>query len=324
MSQVQTAEKEKENHSKRARESLRDRVKRVMVEHRLKQRDVAEATGLSQSVVSTWLAGKYDHAGDVVPAMRALVHRLAQGELFVETRNARLVWEAVDFACERRSMSLVIGHPGLGKTTGLKERYQRARRDGVEMMYVCANPAVRLNSLAKSLCRRLELPESGTAYDLTERLVAALRRRPVPLLLDEANHYNVACLEILRYLHDQVGLPIVLVGSAKLERTLSETGPQRLELEQLQSRIGLVVHLAPLDYGEVRRYLGRFEAEPHPDVVKDFARRSRGVVRDLRNGVENYRELKELNADALDRAVDPVQVQLSLVEAAFSRQLIQS
>ena len=304
--------------AQRPRKSLSDRVQELMDRRGMTQKHLADETGLSRSVVSEWLAGKYAHAGDVVPAMKAWVERVTHGDdefVFVDLLNSKRVMEACEFAMRERRIALVVGRPGLGKTVALKEWYERQMRAGVEVVYHFTSPAIKQHSLAKMLARRFELSERGTTHDLLEAVVGKMRRRPVPLVIDEANHLNVPCLESLRYVYDAVRMPLVLVGSVQLQRTLSERGDRYIELEQLQSRIGLRVILETLRPQDTRRILERhFSGAMHPDIEREFHSRSRGVVRDLVNGIESVKEIMRINKLS--------DLTPEVVVAAFERQLL--
>ena len=299
------------------RKRLVDRVKELMDHRGISQANLAEETGLSRSVVSSWLAGKYEHQGDVIPAMKAWVERVTHGEddwQFVELHNSKLVFEACRFAIAKRKIALLVGRPGLGKTVALKEFHRRQLLNGEEVLYHYCSPAIKQHSLVKMLARRFGLSERGTPFDLLEAVVGYLRRKPSPLIFDEANHLNVPCLDALRYLNDQVGVPIVLCGSIQLQRTLSDAGDRNMELEQLQSRIGIRILLKELDLQGSKKVLERHFGELHPDTVRAFHIASKGVVRDLVNGIDSAKEIMRINnTDVLDGEV---------IKSAFARQFI--
>lgn len=296
---------------------LQERVKRMMDHLGWSQSRVAEETGLSRSVVSTWLAGNYAHAGMVDGAMEALIARQTGGMQidFLTTKAAKRVWEACMYALQRRRITTVIGRPGLGKTEALKEFHRQRTLEGIETIYHFCSPAIREHSLAKMLCRRFELRTSGTTYDLLEAVVGKLRRGPVPLIFDEANHFSVKCLEVVRYIYDSVGVPIVLCGSIKLQRTLSESNDRYPELEQLQSRIALRVLLQPMGLGETKMLLVKhFGGEVPMEVVKEFHSRGHGVIRDIVNAATNVKQVMALN-----KLEGPT---VEAVQTAFEHQLM--
>lgn len=313
---MQAARQQQQNQGTRERRTLRDKVAEQIERRGMSQRHLAEETGLSRSVVSEWLANKYAHAGDVIPSMKAWLDRVTHGDrrfVFVDLLNSRRVMEACEFAMRERRIVLVVGRPGLGKTVALKEWHERQVRSGTEVLYHFTSPAIKQHSMAKMLARRFELAERGTTHDLLEAVVAKMRRRPSPLVIDEANHLNVPCLEALRYLYDQVRIPLVLCGSIQLQRTLSDRGDRYVELEQLQSRIGLRVILEALRQQDTERLLVRhFGTQVHPDLVVEYHRRSQGVVRDLVNAIESTREILRVNR--LE------EVTTEVVAAAFRRQ----
>lgn len=298
--------------------ALQDRVQALMQQQHISQTQLADEIGMSKSVVSEWLRGGYDHQSTIVPAITAWLSR-QHGEFF-ELRNSRRVLEACEYAVARRRMVLVVGPPGLGKTVALKEFHRRRVIAQEEIIYHYTSPVIRHHSLAKMIARRLQLGESGSAFDIVERIVGKLRRNPIPMVFDEANHLNVSCLEILRYLWDSVHVPLILCGSMKLERTLSEISARHPEIEQLQSRMALRVLLEKMRATETRKFvlahftvdeLGGDDSGP---VLNEFHAWSRGIVRDLVNGIESCREVMAVNKT---KALSP-----DLVRTAFTRRLL--
>lgn len=274
-------------------------VRDLMNRTGISQKDLADQTGLSRSVVSQWLAGKYDHAsGDVEAAIDHWVTRQIGDEVldFVELRNARKVFEACQFAVQERRIAAIVGKPGLGKTVALKEFHRRQVLAGSEVLFHHVSPAITPASLTRMLASRFELRKTGTAWDILEGVVHKLRRKPTPMLFDEANHLSVKCLEYIRYIYDMVRIPIVLCGSMAFRATLAEAADRKIELEQLQSRIGLNVTLGELDLREVKTLVERRLGKVAPDVSTEFHAQSRGVVRDLVNGIDKTKIICRKNS----------------------------
>jgi DNA transposition AAA+ family ATPase len=297
--------------------ALLERVQALMQQQRVSQAQLADEIGMSKGVVSEWLRGGYDHQSTIVPALTAWLSR--QHGRFFDLRNSRRVLEACEYAVARRRMVLVVGPPGMGKTVALKEFHRQRIAAQDEIIYHYTSPVIRHHSLAKMIARRLQLGESGSAFDIVERIVNRLRRHPIPMVFDEANHLNVACLEILRYVWDSVHLPLILCGSMKLERTLSEASARQPEIEQLQSRMALRVLLEKMRADEIRRFVtAAFKEEELGEdttgVLNEFRTWSRGIVRDLSNGIESCRELMSLNKTKT--------LTVELVRTAFSQRLL--
>lgn len=303
--------------SKSHRKTLQERVRELMDRDGISQADLANETGVSRSTISEWLRGNYKHAGTVVPALQAWIDRRSRtaiGGAFIELKASKLVFEICRWALAHRAIVAIVGRPGLGKTVALEEFHRRALHANQELIYHMTSPAIKPSSLTQMMCRRFELSERGSAHARLESIVRHLRRHPTPIILDEANHLNVLCLEYLRYIHDAVGIPLVLCGSIKLQRTLSESSDKHEELEQLQSRIGRKVVLQPMELGETKLYVEQHLGEISIEVAKEFKRCSRGVARDLSNGIETVRALMERNS--LDVLTPEV------VETAYQHQLV--
>jgi len=274
------------------------RVRDLMDRFGMSQKDLADQTGLSRSVVSQWLSGKYAHAGEVTPAIDAWVARKMGDEVldFVELRNSRLVFEACSFAINERRIAAIVGKPGLGKTVALKEFHRRQVLGGREVLFHHVSPAITPASLTRMLASRFELRKTGTAWDILEGVVHKLRRKPTPMLFDEANHLSVKCLEYVRYIYDVVRIPVVLCGSMAFRETLSSAADKKIELEQLQSRIGLNVTLSDLTLRETHKLMvGKFGGKVAPEVAQEFLDGSRGIARDMAEAADKTKLIMAKN-----------------------------
>jgi DNA transposition AAA+ family ATPase len=272
----------------RPRDRVRERALELMEELGMSQGDLAGETGLSRSVVSQYLAGKYDHDGDADAAIEAWIVT-AQGGVealhFVETKNTRLVWEACKFAIEERRIVLVVSRPGLGKTIALNEFQRRAFGAREEVLNYHVAPTITPGSLARVMAKRFEITTSATTHDTIEMIVDRLKRKPATLLFDEANRLRVPSLEVIRYIHDRRRVPVVLVGSMELVRTLMDASGRYRELEQLQSRIALKVQLSPMHLEETTKYLEHHFQDLVSEVARCFHDVCKGIFRDLANAV---------------------------------------
>lgn len=297
-------------------QTLAERVRARADARGMTQRDLADELGVTESVISEWLRGRYTHASRIEASAKAWLARLAVAEpiKYVELKASALAMEACEFALARQSIALIVGRPGVGKTVGVNEFRRRCALRNQEIIHHECAPTIRQHSLLKMLCTRFELRTSGTSDDLLQAIVRFMTRKPVPMVFDEANHMRVPVLEAVRYIHDRVGAPVVLCGSIQLLRTLTQAGDQHLELEQLHSRIGIKTHLQPMTSKETVRFVQAHFPSASGEVCEEFRRHSRGVVRDVLNAIRNAEDILEINKSA--------ELTVKVVEAAFKRAVL--
>lgn len=124
----------------------------------------------------------------------------------------------------------ITGEPGTGKTVAghhLADRFNAIR--------VCANACVSRKTLLQRLCNALDENERGTSDTLLSRIAARVQDRLV--VIDEANHLSWQHMEQLRYLPDEAGAGLILIGTDLLERPFRDGRTVTL-LAQLARRIG--------------------------------------------------------------------------------------
>ena len=89
-----------------------------------------------------------------------------------------------------------------------------------------------------------------------EEVIDKLNKDPHLILVDEANHLNVAALEVMRHIHDMTECGMVLVATQRLYDLFTNGGRKSQDLEQLWSRVGihdLLPGLAPSEVGQIAK-----------------------------------------------------------------------
>jgi hypothetical protein len=167
--------------------------------------------------------------------------------VFYEGRNFAALSEAVAGVTSLEkglpALILVDGRAGLGKTEACQ-------------VYASKNDCVYLRALEnwtprwllKQLAHELGIEPQGRVSRIFTDCLKALRRRPRPIFVDEADHVarKLNLLETLRDIYDLVGVPVILVGMNEVARKLARH-------PQFYSRIGRVVEFQPLDAEEIQR-----------------------------------------------------------------------
>lgn len=155
---------------------------------------------------------------------------------FIETVAARRCREMADTvmnAGKNRRIGQIIGDPGLGKS----EIAEALARD-LNGAFITAWETMSVNGLLIAVARALgdKSLRDNTAND---RVFSALRElcQDRLIIVDEVNLMNWKHMEALRYLSDQCGASLILVGTLLFSDYLSANKTRTLTA-QLSSRIG--------------------------------------------------------------------------------------
>lgn len=205
--------------------------------------------------------------------MTAAVETPAEGIIETEqVRNCLRMAEAV--MASKTRVGRIIGGPGVGKTT-ISQRL--AEREG--SIRICCYAGMSPGDVMVRLARRLGRPTNVTTGQMVADIAEAAGGRL--LIFDEANHLGWNHLEKLRYLADEGGAGIVLIGTSLLEETFRDKRGA-VYLQQLRRRIGArQVTLHPMDI-EDPTDVAAYVIQPRfgkvgKAVARLFAAKSRGL-----------------------------------------------
>jgi general secretion pathway protein A len=160
-----------------------------------------------------------------------------------------------------KSITVLIGEAGTGKTTLLRAALESERCSRVQCVYL-NNPTLTRDEFVRMLATRFSLaPEAaGSKSVLLEDLERLLRERRergeiTALVVDEAQSLSHELLEEIRLLAnietaDEKLLPLVLAGQPELGARLEDAA-----LRQLKQRVALRCEVAPFDFPETGAYM---------------------------------------------------------------------
>jgi type II secretory pathway predicted ATPase ExeA len=162
-----------------------------------------------------------------------------------------------------KSLTLLVGEAGTGKTTLIRAALESDRCRDVHCVYL-NNPMLSAGDFVRLLAQRFELgPEAAASKAvLLDRLEARLRERraageTTALVVDEAQSLSTELLEEIRLLANIETpavklLPLVLAGQPELAERL-----ELPELRQLKQRVALRCELMPFELGDTASYIAR-------------------------------------------------------------------
>lgn len=197
----------------------------------------------------------------------------------------------LDWTMKNRKMLTIIGYPGIGKTTVLREYAQR--EPGARI--ITCRPTMRMRDLIGAIADALGIVVNGSNDERVQRIMRTLKGRTGDMLIfDEADHlyvWDTKKFDVIRQIWDETGVPTVLAGPPRLEELLTRGGG-RQNLSQLYRR-KFELRMSGIKLDEVRGILKEYDVEP------EAARELAAIAMDARHGgMGNFVEIFGLCLDA--------------------------
>lgn len=226
-------------------QELRDRLAARKAYEEWSWKQLEKETGIPSGTLSNWVPNKYP--GDNA-AVAAKVHRYflteearREAELavaivpgFQHTKTARRITGVLQLA-HTGEMAMIVGDPGLGKTSALRQYEANTPNCGLATMGPHTKTA---GGALLQICKAVGATtrKGGSRQTLVNIIADRLQGVRYLLMVDEAQHLNDEALEQIRFLHDTLGIGVVYAGSPYvLTRVTGQA--KRSEYAQIASRV---------------------------------------------------------------------------------------
>lgn len=282
-------------------DALRQRVREAMEARGITRRQAADAMGEAYQTFSAWLNGQYngDNEKRAEKARRwldSLARRDQERSLvpavpgFVQTRTANRLFTVMEGAQFGPDMGLIAGNAGVGKTMAI--RAYASQNNNVWVITATpkkTSPSAILDDLAEQL---------GVQVRGSRQERAVLRQLDGScglLIVDEAQHLGVPAIEMLRSIHDQAEIGVVLCGNAPLIGKIDGLG-RTADHAQIFSRIGHRRHVNAVLQSDVCPILKEWGLDDDDviTVAKNIAQRE-GALRSMTKVLRNAMRLARVN-----------------------------
>lgn len=192
------------------------------------------------------------------------------------SRFKRVFGDLVDRASWVTGMGLVVGEPGLGKTTAITWLSGQTN-----CIFLTADPVWGTHSLLDALLSDLGVEmRSASASRKYDKAVQRLRETKRPIVVDECDFLTDSrlrkqLLEILRTLHDKTDVPVILVGMQDLKAKLHH-------YPQILGRISREIQFERLNQADVLLTLNSISEVPcTPELAAEVLATTRGYIRQV-------------------------------------------
>ena len=261
------------------------------IENGIRLSDAADRVGYSTTTLSRAYRGEYEASLDslvgAIGSYQKICEQRAgvQAAKFVETATARKIWQMCEMAVTYNTIVKIYGDSQIGKTWALEE-YARRHNHG-QTRYVRLPAAAGIQMLIRGFARACGLSPRSSFEQLRDRVVAATDEDTL-WLIDELHQvfttYQkracLACLEIVREIHDRTHCGMVLCGTHTAREEI-EKGQHAALLQQLDRRgiftVPLPKYATWSDRNEIARHFGLGAPEGNARQVVDHIVRASGL-----------------------------------------------
>lgn len=216
------------------------------IENGITMKGAAEAIRYSTTTVYRLCRGEYE--GDVTKVVAAIAayRRIAEerstlvSESFVETATAKKIFQICDAASIYQIIAAIYGDSQTGKTTALEEYARRHNHGATKLIRMPAAAGVQM--MIRSFAEACQISPRSSFEALRKRVLKAIDANTL-VIVDELHQAfstyhkgsRIACLEIIREIHDRTGCGMVLCGT-NVARDEIHDGPHKRLLEQIDRR----------------------------------------------------------------------------------------
>lgn len=265
------------------------------IEHGIAMKEAGDRIGYSNTTIYRLLKGDYQGSiGEVcggIARWKRLCDERAEIKTvaFVETQTVKKIWQICEAANIYKSIAVIYGNSQIGKTWALKE--YALRHNHGQTRYVRLPAAAGVQMMIRCFAQASGISPKSSFEQLRDRVVKSCDENTL-WLVDELHqafgtyqkHSRIACLELIREIHDLTQCGMVLCGT-NIAREEIENGQHKEMLQQLRRR-----GIFRLQLPEVAPWADRIEIARHFGL-KDAPEGSvRKLVEDIvtRSGLKAY------------------------------------
>jgi DNA transposition AAA+ family ATPase len=248
-------ERGQESFSDEEIQDLRERALALKEERSLSWVALSKMMGIPSGTLSPWCTGSYGGDNNRIALevnkffradenRRELAIDAPDVPDFLPTPTSRRIMQLLQWA-HRGEIVVITGEAGVGKTKALTQ-YQAITPNTVRvaMSEGTASPTSMLTEILRRIgSSSYKSGGMGGVQALTNLLIERINGARYLLMLDEAQYLSDRALNQLRYLHDECGVGLALVGNLDIMgRIAARSGAGSAPFAQLHSRVSMQHH----------------------------------------------------------------------------------
>lgn len=290
---------ENKNFNSMTIEEIGEELKKLRENEGITFEEISKQLNVSRSYVST-LVNQHRANSDVIAAIKKFLYKyyeIPEDDDVKEFKRDIEIFPTIEFKKalgfiedirNRRKMGCMIGYPGSGKTTIIKE-YAGSIEN---VVYIEAFQGMREKDLMEIIAENLGIAlKRGSAYKVVKQIIDEYDGREIMFIIDESEYlkkWDVSKFDTLRKIWDNTKIPILFVGTDVLEDYLTHGGAGKENLSQLYRRI-YKIRLEGIKEKEVREILSQY------NINKEAENLLVALAIDYKHGgMGNFTEILEL------------------------------
>lgn len=234
---------------------------------------------------------------------------------FCETETALGILDAIRRTHEERTIGLILGAPGVGKTTALRE-YLRTHPGAKGVTFSAATEALvpALQKIAEAFGAIAPNTGAKAVRDAIVDRISYSVGNDLILILDECHQLDDKPISEIVSLHDELKLPIVFCGELAFEERLQNSPAARYRTwKPLRDRVGVWLRLKGPTGQDIAALCDHHQIAGH---------RSRAALEKVANEAESLRPVIQLINSACKAAGSGARIEYAhLQDAATIRGL---
>lgn len=182
---------------------------------------------------------------------------------FCLTPTAEAIFNLVSYCCQNRDIGVLVGAPGLGKTTALRQ-YKEKHNWSVRLCTM--RPAISMADALRLVCDAMGVYAPRRCAEIHDVICDHQRwHNWGGLIIDEAQHVNDLTLDELRCIYDEAEIAIIFCGNPTFQSRFNNT--RTASFGQFTSRIGMRLELLEPTVGDIEAICQHHRVTGKPEVA---------------------------------------------------------
>lgn len=217
---------------------------------KIRIREIEQFTTYKAPTISQVLNNKYEaDPQSIIDALVRFYQTWMAKQYVVKTEAVEEIYATMMITWKRKAIGMIRGDFGMGKTKATHSfcsEHEFAR-------FVQLNSSTNTVSILHRIADAVELKGiAGSKEDKLQAIIRQLKRRPLMLVIDEADELNPRTLAILRDIHgDGEYCAIIMIVTHRFDKLIA-----RPELGYLRSRITIKREIRQTSFDEAKKIIG--------------------------------------------------------------------